>query len=139
MPSKAQGIRDKLITLLRTVSLLKSVTSDWEHWHDEMDLPSAVVIRDRSPAERGPTRSKEVTDHFRIVVTMITENGQDDFDTIEAAIENVVEAEPTLGGLALDAWRVDTDPFATAETVRGQVYVRQIFIDVFRRHTRAAA
>jgi hypothetical protein len=139
MPSVAQQIRDALIVEVNKVSALLTVSSKWTHWQQEKNLPAAYVLRDTDDAERGPTQSKEVIAHFRIVLVIRSDNPEDIFDTLDAAIENQIEDDPTLGGLALDAVRTGVDRFATAEGISGQVYPREIFYDVLYRHARAAA
>lgn len=139
MPSVAQQVRDALIVEIHKVADLRTVSSKWAHWQTEANLPAAYVLKDRDDAERGPTQSKEVIAHFRIVVVIRSDNPEDIFDTLDAAIENQVEDDPTLAGLALDAVRTGVDRFATAESIGGQVYVREIFYDVLYRHARAAA
>lgn len=139
MASVAQQIREGLIVEIHKVPALLTVSSKWTHWQNEKNVPAAYVLRDTDDAERGPTQSKEVIAHFRIVLVIRSDNPEDIFDTLDAAIENQIEDDPTLGGLALDAVRTGVDRFATAESISGQVYVREIFYDVLYRHARAAA
>ena len=139
MPSVAQQIREVLIDEIRKVTGIGAVSSDWEHWTTESRLPAAYVILDSEESIRNPTQSKEVTGHYRIATILRKQSPNDAFDTLKAAIENEIEDDPTLGGIALDAIYVAAGPFATTSRASGAIYTRDLFVDVLYRHPRAAA
>jgi len=137
MPSKDQLVREALTTEIKKVSSIGATGSDWRLWNQETSLPAAYTILDEDDKERAPTRSKEVTARFRIATIIASETPQDAFDALRAAIETEIEDDPSLGGLALDAWVSGCGRFATAKSIAGQVYVRDIFVDVIYRYPRA--
>lgn len=139
MPSVAQNIRDALITEIKKVTNIGAVSSDWEHWTTEARLPAAYVILDSEESIRNPTQSKEVIGHYRIATLLRKQSPMNAFDTLKAAIEDEIEDDPTLGGIALDAMYVAAGPFATTPRASGTIYTRDLFVDVFYRHPRGAA
>lgn len=139
MPSVAQTIRDALMLEIRKVTNIGAVKSDWEHWATEGRLPAAFVILDSEESVRNPTQSKEVLAHFRIATLLSKRSPNDAFDTLKAAIENEIEDDPTLGGIALDAFYTAAGPFATTSRASGRKYTRDLFVDVLYRHPRGAA
>ena len=138
MPSKHQDIRDAITTEIRKVVGIGSTGSDWKLWKQENRFPAAYTILDSDAAELSPTRSKEVTAEFRIATIISSERQQDAFDDLRAAIEREIEDDPTLGNIALEAEVKGVTPFATAQAISGPVYVRDIFVTVIYRYTRAA-
>lgn len=139
MPSKAQMIRDAITVEIRKVAGIGATGSDWTTFEKEGRLPAAYTILDTSEASRGPTQSKEVLAHIRIPTIVRSQEPENAFDDLMAAIENEIEDEPSLGGIAHDAWVSGCGAFATAKTIAGEVYVRDIFVEVEYRHDRGAA
>lgn len=139
MPSAAENIRDALIVEVKKVPLIGAVKSDWEHWTTEARLPAAFVVLDSEESIRNPTQSKEVLAHYRIATLLRKLSPNSAFDTLKAAIENEIEDDPTLGGLALDAFYTACGPFATTSRASGAIYTRDLFVDVLYRHPRGAA
>jgi len=139
MPSKDQLVREALATEVRKVVGIGTVMADgfWQLWNQETAMPAAYVILDSDSKDRSPTRSKEVSASFRIATTLRSEKPQDAFDTLRAAIETEIEDDPGLGGLVRDAWVSGCGPFATAKSISGDFYVRNIFVDVSYRYPRA--
>jgi hypothetical protein len=137
MSTKAQQIREALLTEIRKVAGIGAVSSQWKLWKDESSLPAAYVILDGDDQELLPTRSKQVHAHFRIATILQSETPQDAFDDLRGAIETEIEDDPALGGLADAAWVSGTSHFATATSIAGPVYVRDLFVDVHYRHPRA--
>jgi hypothetical protein len=139
MSSKAQQIREAVTAEIAKVSGIGATGSDWKLWAQETNLPAAYTILDSDSSERSPTQSKEVTARFRIATIISSETPQDAFDELRAGIEAELEDDPSLGGLALDAWVSGCNPFATAKSIAGTVYVRDVLIDVIYRHPRGSA
>lgn len=142
MPTKAQQVREALATEVKKVAALKLVQADgfWKLWNQEPTLPAAYVILDDDESEPGPTQSKTVHARYRIAVTLASERPQDEFDDIRGAIETEIEDDPTLGGLAMaqkGAIVSGVGRFATAKSISGDFYVRDIFVDVDYYHPRA--
>jgi len=137
MPSKDQLVREALITEVKKVAGIGAVESNWNLWTQESRLPAVYPILDSDTKSRAPTRSKEVEARFRLATIISSDTPQDAFDALRAGVETQIEDDPSLGGLALDAWVSGCSPFATAKSIAGQVYVRDIFVDVIYRYTRA--
>lgn len=135
---KSTQIRDALITEIKKVVGIGTVSSDLKLWQEEARLPAVYLIEDSERSDRAPTRSKEVQGTYRAVAVLQSEQPQKKFEALRRDIETQIEDDPSLGGLALDAWRSSTGPFATTTSNSGQVYVREIFIEVIYRHARAA-
>lgn len=139
MSTKAQLVRDAITTEIRKVAGIGATGSDWTTWEKEARLPAAYTVLDTDEKEPGPTRSKTVTAHVRIPTILRSQNPEDAFDDLRAAIENQLEDDPSLGGLVFDCYVSGCGPFATAQTAAGEVYVRDIFVEVEYRHDRGAA
>jgi len=139
VPSISQQVREAIITEVKKVANIGAVSSDWEHWNQETRFPAAFVILDSDVSERLPTRSKEVSASFLVACILQSEKPQDDFDTLRAGIENQIEDDPALGGLVIDAWVSGVSSFSTSKTVAGQVYIRDVLVNVIYRHARGAA
>jgi hypothetical protein len=137
MPSTGQQIREALTTEIEKIAGIGETGSDWTLWDQVSRFPAAYTILDTDVSERLPTRSKTVTASFRIACILQSEHPENDFDDLRAAIETQIEDDPTLGGLAMDAWVSGVGSFATAKVISGQVYVRNVFVDVIYRHPRA--
>ena len=138
MPTLAQQVREALIAEIKKVSGIGTVSSDWKSWNQTSRLPAAYVILDSDDSERAPTRSKEVRAHYRIATVLHSTTTQDKFDDLRGSIETEIEDDPSLGGLVLDAWVSGVSEFATSKTIAGDVYVRDIFVEVHYRHDRGA-
>ena len=137
MPTKAQLVREALITEVKKVSGIGAVSSQWKLWNEESNLPAAYVILDDDDSRFEPTQSKTVDAHFRIATIIQSETPQDVFDDLRGAIEVEIEDDPSLGSLVDVAFVSGTSRFATSKSIAGQVYVRDIFVDVTYKHPRA--
>jgi hypothetical protein len=138
MPTKAQLVREALETEIKKVSGIGHVSSQPKLWKDESNLPAAYVILDSDDSRFEPTESKTVECRFRIATVLQSENPQDVFDDLRGAIETEIEDDPSLGGLADVAFVSGVGGFATSVAIAGQVYVRNIFVDVTYKHARGA-
>lgn len=136
MPTKAQLVREALQTEVAKASLLKTVSEQWQHWKDETNLPAAYVILDEDDSGFEPTQSKTVNGHFRIAVVLKSDTPQDLFDDIRGQVETQIEDDPSLGGLANWAYVSGVSRFATSTQIAGQLYVRDIYVEVQYLHAR---
>ena len=136
MPTKAQLVREALATEIRKVAGIGSVSSQVKLWKEETNLPAAYVILDSDDSRFEPTESKTVDAHFRIAMVLQSETPQDVFDDLRGAIEAEIEDDPSLGGLVDVAFVSGVGGFATSTSIAGQVYVRNIFVDVTYKHAR---
>ncbi len=136
MPTKAQQVRDALTTEIQKVAGIGATGSDWRLWSQEGRLPAAYTILDSDESELSPTVSKTVRARFRIATIIQSETPQNAFDDLRGAIEMQIEDDPSLGGLAGAAWVSGTTPFATAKSVAGEVYVRDLLVEVIYKHPR---
>jgi hypothetical protein len=143
MPTKAQLVREAIAAAVRNVAGVGNVQSDgfWKTWVEETNLPAVFVILEDDDSGPGPTRSKTVAAHFRLATILAASNPQDAFDDLRGAIETLIEADPSLGGLAnagMAARVSGCGRFATAKSISGEFYVRDIFVDVDYYHDRGA-
>lgn len=139
MLSTAQQIRAALLTEIQQVPGIGETGYDPELWDKVTRVPGATVVLDTVEKERAPTRSKQALARYIVACTLRGENLQDQFDTLMAAIENAIEDDPSLGGLAMDAWVAGCGPFATSRDIALKTYIRGIVVMVEYRHPRAAA
>lgn len=139
MSSVAQQIREALIAEVKKVTGIGEVSSDWNLWDKVSRFPAAIVILDTERHEQSPTQSKTITALFRVACTLRSQSPENDFDTLKAAIETQIEDDPTLGGLTaggVGAFVSGCGPFATSKVIAGDVYVRNVYVDVEYRHPR---
>jgi len=134
----ATDVRNAITTEVAKVAGIGATGSDWRHWANEGRLPAAYTILDTVEKEISPTRSKTVLAHYRIAAILKSQNPEDDFDLLMADIETEIEDDPSLGNLVEVAWVTGCDEFATAKQISGEVYVRNIFVDVRYKHVRGA-
>jgi hypothetical protein len=139
MPTKAQLVREALLTEIRKVSGIGATGYlPRNTWRDETNLPAGYLVLEDDDSVRSPTRSKEVEARYRVAFVFRSENPPDTFDDLRGAVEAQIEDDPSLGGLVLDAWYSGCGRFHTAKTLAGDVYVRDVFITVIYRHDRGA-
>jgi|GEM_PF-5407826 len=136
--SKGKDVRNALTVEIQKVTDIGTTGSRWHHWQKVQRFPAAFTILESDDKERTPFRSKEVTATYRIATIIRGDNPEDEFDDLRDAIETEIEDDPSLGGLALDAWVSGTGDFATTTIIAGQVYVRDIFVTVVYRYSRGS-
>lgn len=102
-------------------------------------FPVAWTIPVEGTKDRVPTRSKEGIVTIRMAVGVRDDDPWAAFQAIEQKIENVIESEPSLDGLAFDAWIESWNYADISNSARGQVGVGDVVVSVHRRHARGSS
>ncbi len=87
---------------------------------------------------RGPTRSKENQVVFTLPTVVKDKDPVVAFLDLYKRIEEVIEADPSMDGLALDAWVSGVNALVTEEEIAKDLHVSDIFVTVDYRHVRGA-
>lgn len=138
MPSKLSQIKDALVTEIQKIAGIGATGTNLSAWHEEHDLPAAFVGIATETKERAPIRSKQGSADFFVHTIVEGDDPLQLFFDLYASIEAEIEDDPTLGGLALDAFVSGTTALVTGETIAQGKHVADVFVTVQYRHDRAA-
>lgn len=122
-----------------TIRSVGSYGSKLKAWHEIVNWPAAFIIIGGETKERRQTQRKEGTATFLIPTVVKTDDPVDRFMTLYEAIEESIESDPSLDGLALDAVIRGFTALTTSQTIAGDFHVADIFVDVQYRHERGDA
>jgi hypothetical protein len=106
-------------------------------WQTSKTPASYIAIGSESKG-RGPTRSKENQVVFVLPTVVKGADPVVEFMKLYKRIEEVIEADPSLDGLALDAWVSGVSALVTDEEIAKDRHVSDIFVTVDYRHIRGA-
>ena len=129
-----------LMTKILTLSDITSSKTGFkvQGWQTLKRPPAVFIAPAGEVKARGPTRSKE----NQVTVTLPTVvKGSDPlvkFFDLYKRIEEVIEADPSLGGLVIDAWVSGFTGLVTDESITPDLHVSDIFVTVDYRHDRGS-
>jgi hypothetical protein len=139
--SKLRSILSEIVGLLSQTSVVTlGVGNDLMGWWElpEGKVPACYVVLPEEAKMRSPMRSKEGTAVFALATCIREGNGLEPFLDFYQEVEAKIEADPSLGGLALDSVVQGFAGLTTSATIAGKVHVADILLAVTYRHTMGA-
>lgn len=144
---------DPIVLQIADALIAKSVTAGFKatglltdvghDWHDEPNPPAAYLGDAGERNEQSPTRSIEPTAGF--FFHTIVKGGDTptrDFLRLYKTLKDLVDLDPTLGGLATAGRGARVTGYLSDKTVpnvSARAHVADIFVEVDYRHSRGAA
>lgn len=134
--SELRKITDALVVESQKVVNIGRTGKVLLNWHEVEDLPAAMLGVAQEDKGGGPTRSKEATATFFFYTITGGDSPLDAFLALYQALEQEIDDDPTLGGLALTAEVVGMRSLTTSETISNGRHVADVLVDVTYRHGR---
>jgi hypothetical protein len=135
--SKLRAIEALLLEQLSKCTLLTVFGKKPRAYYEAVEFPAGYLWLASEAKDRLPTRSKNALAEFG--VHLIVKNQDDPLDEwlkCYEQIEEQIEDDPSLDGLALDARVQGADLLVTSETISSGYYVGDVFVQVEYRHER---
>ncbi len=129
-----------LMTKILTLSDITSSKTGFkvQGWQTLKRPPAVFIAVAGETKARGPTRSKENQATITLPTVVKGSDPLVKFFDLYKRIEEVIEADPSLGGLVIDAWVSGFVGLVTDESITPDLHVSDIFVTVDYRHDRGS-
>lgn len=138
--SIAQQIVDALTTTVGALAIIKQSGNRNVHWTDVEETPAAFIVYAGELKTPEPTVRKTSSLNVAIQTLHHADDPDREFMAVIKAIEDAIEADPSIGGLSDNAWVSSTSPLLTSEEIAEEgFFIGDIIVTVQYRYARAAA